>query len=111
MGELDAVFRALGDERRRHILWCIQEHHSLSLADLAELVAERERDTDITTLSGEYVKNVYFSLYHNHVPLLEEADLVRYEQEDDLVVRSDRAPSILTTARDSVDSLLTPAHD
>ena len=106
MGELDATFRALADRRRRLALSCLREHHSVSLPDLAEFVAVEVWDSDLTSISGERVRDVYFSLYHKHVPVLEAANLVHYEQEEDLVALTDRTTDSLATARDSLDSML-----
>lgn len=106
MSDLDTIFRSLGSARRRRALRCLQRHHAVFLPDLAEYVAECEFETDITTISPERVRNVYFSLYHKHVPTLEDAELVRYDQERDRVARTDVTVSGLTEARDWVDTLL-----
>lgn len=106
MGELEEVFRALADKRRRHVLFCLKEHQSVSLADLAEFVAEREKGKHLTEISSEAVRDVYFTLYHNHVPVLEKADLVHYEQEEDLVVQTEQTVAHITRTRDTLDSLL-----
>lgn len=106
MGGLDAVYRALVDERRRIVLSLLREHHTVPLPDLAEFVAESEFDEDVAAISGEAIRDVYMSLYHTHVPLLESADLVRYEQEDDVVVWTERSGERLSSARDRVDALL-----
>lgn len=106
MCELEDVFRALADERRRHVLVCLQEHHTVSLADLAEFVVERERDESLAEISAEAIRDVYFGLYHNHVPVLEEADLVRYEQEADVVAQTEQTTTRLSSLRDRLDSLL-----
>ncbi|QLG27432.1 hypothetical protein HUG10_07665 [Halorarum halophilum] len=105
MCELQSVFRALADTRRRAALSCLQKHQTVFLPDLAEHVAEQERGTDVTTISEEWVRDVYFSLYHKHVPRLEEANLVQYEQSDDVVVKTDRVGEALMEVREAVDSL------
>lgn len=106
MGGLDVVYRALVDERRRIALSLLREHHIVPLPDLAEFVAESEFDEDVAAISGESIRDVYMSLYHTHVPLLEAADLVRYEQQDDVVAWTDRTGERLSAARDRVDVLL-----
>lgn len=106
MCEVDVLFQALSDRRRRYAVCCLQKHHTVPLADLAEFVAERERGTSVQSLSPETVRDVYFSLYHNHVPMLEEADLADYEQDSDVVGATARASSRLSSVRDCVDALL-----
>lgn len=106
MGATDAVYRALVDQRRRRVLALLRDHHTVRLPDLAESVVENETDADIAEIPGEAVRDVYMSLYHTHVPLLEAADLVRYEQDDDVVAWTDRTAEQLSDARDRVDALL-----
>ncbi len=106
MSELARTFRGLADRRRRHAIFCLQKHHAILLADLAEFVAVREEATEVGTPSDETVRDVYFSLYHTHLPLLEDADLVRYNQEQDLVTRTNATGTLLRNAHQEVGSLL-----
>jgi DNA-binding transcriptional ArsR family regulator len=105
MSELDAVFRALASRRRRITLRCLLRHRDLTLPDLAELVAEQERAEDLPAIPPERVSRVYFSLYHTHLPKLEAADLVRYEQEGDYVATTDRTIPALAEGRDALEQL------
>lgn len=106
MRDVDAVFLALADRKRRFALYCLQEHHAVALADLAEFVAERESETEVADLSPEHVRDVYLSLYHYHVPELEAADLARYDQGEDLVAKTEHTDAALETARERVALLL-----
>jgi len=83
--DADRLFRALAAEERRLALVVLTEHHTLSLPDLAETVIEHRRARPVADLSAEDVKECYLDLYHRHVPLLEDAGLIEYEQERDLV--------------------------
>lgn len=83
---LDDLFDLLSNRRRRHLLRCLDEYDDpMALADLADEIAAKEYDAPITETSAKEVKRIYVSLYHNHVPKLEEAGIVRYSQERDLV--------------------------
>jgi len=62
----------------------------VTLPDLADEVAVWAADRSIDEIPAEEVKEVYMSLYHSHVPKLEEADLVTYDQEGDLVSITER---------------------
>lgn len=106
MCDLQRTFRALQHPRRRHAFDCVRTHQSLALADLAELVLERETGSPATDHDPETVRDVYFSLYHRHLPVLREAFLVEYEQEADVVAVRDDATQSLSAARDTVESLL-----
>jgi len=92
---LDAMFGALSNSRRREALRCLGEYDEpLALADLADEVAVAERGGPITDIRAEVVKRVYVSLYHTHVPKLEDAGLVRYDQERDIVALEPDRPDL-----------------
>lgn len=76
----------LDPRRRRYVVSCLRSHvNPMALADVADEVAIRENGVPITDIPAEAVKRVYFSLYHTHVPALEDAGIVDYTQEGDLV--------------------------
>lgn len=82
----DLIFEALAHERRRRLLVLLRRHETpLGLADAADELAERECAAPLQEIPAEDVKRIYMSLYHTHVPKLAEADLVRYEQDRDLI--------------------------
>lgn len=86
--ECEAASVAVGAApRRRYALACLREYaDAISLPDLADEVAVREYETVLPEIPPETVRDVYMNLYYTHVPVLEEAGLVRYQQELDLVV-------------------------
>jgi len=105
MCSFDSIFQALASRRRRLTLRCLLEHRELTLPDLAELVAERESSENIAAIPADRVSRVYFSLYHTHLPKLEDADLVRYEQEGDYVTVTQRTVPALAEGRDLLETL------
>lgn len=106
VSQLRQTFRALEDSSRRRVVTCVQEHREMTLADLAERVAEHERDVPFSEIPAEEVRDHYLSLYHHHVPLLEDARLVRYDQRRDLVSASEHARYVLRDVRDAMAPLL-----
>jgi DNA-binding transcriptional ArsR family regulator len=86
---VDTLLQALANERRRQVLSVLRTHSSLSLPDLADETVASERGKSLVDVPSDVVYNVYMELYHRHVPKLVEADLVRYEQERDLVTVTD----------------------
>lgn len=77
---------ALRDPVRRQMMDVLQRHgEPVSLADVAEQVAEQQYHTSITNISADDVKHVYLDLYHRHVPKLSRAGLITYYQDRDLV--------------------------
>lgn len=95
----DTVADLLDDERRQRLLSCLEDYDDpVALADLADEVAVRERDTSITSIPGEAILQVYMSLYHTHVPMLADADVVEYSQKRDLVGLAANAADLLRNA-------------
>ncbi len=90
----DRSFDALANARRRHVLSVLSDHRTISLADLADEVAVRERSLPLAEIPAEAVAQLYMTLYHRHVPLLAERGFVDYDQETDMVRRTERVPSL-----------------
>lgn len=81
-----AIHSCLSHKRRRYVLYRLQNRkRPQALADLAEHVAAQESDTENRETDRGIVKDVYLSLYHRHVPKLEEGNLVEYSQDADTV--------------------------
>ncbi len=88
------VFAMLSRKRRRIVLEALLDHRHMTMADLAEQVACREEETAFAELDEEEVLEVYTSLWHQHVPKLEEGGLVEYDEEHDLVALAPAADEI-----------------
>lgn len=86
---LDAVFKLLSSQRRRHVLHCLRERDApVELSDLAEEVAARETGISPAEVSEEESRQVHMVLYHTHVPKLKDANVVRYDRDADTVALS-----------------------
>lgn len=83
--DTDHLFSALAHQRRRYALACLTRHHVLTLADLADELAVREHGMTIDGIPADAVTDIYLSLYHCHVPKLADANVVEYDQDQDLV--------------------------
>ncbi len=106
MASLDSIFRALARKRRRDALDCLQRHHTVSLADLAEFVAAREQPAAIDRPQPQPVLDIYCSLYHEDIPILERAELAQYTQEADMVRLADEATQRLERTRGALDEII-----
>lgn len=85
--ELSLVLDAVSNRRRRVAIDALRDHgEALTLPDLAEEVAVSELERPLTEIEPETVTEIYASLYHDHLPRIEDAGLVAYEQDRDLVV-------------------------
>jgi hypothetical protein len=70
------VFVLLSERRRRLTLRILRESTGeLTATQLAARITDRENGSS----ADEDLKNVYLSLYHNHLPRLEAADVVKYD--------------------------------
>jgi hypothetical protein len=81
----------LSNPRRRYVLYHLdREGNPVSIGALADHVAAWENDTTVGEVGSQERKRVYVSLYQTHVPKLDEAGLVRYEQDEGTVELTDR---------------------
>ncbi|KAB1191178.1 MULTISPECIES: winged helix-turn-helix domain-containing protein [Haloferax] len=79
----DELFRILSNSRRRQILYFLHRaDEPITLKELAAMVASRENETTIEEVTDEERQRVYISLYQTHLPKLESAGLVRYDEEE-----------------------------
>lgn len=91
----DTLYEVLSDSRRRFVLACLDEYATpMALSDIADELAVREHGAPITEIEAEEVKSVYVSLYHVHVPKMEDAGLIEYSQEQDAVVLTESADEL-----------------
>ena len=70
---------------RRRILLCLEEHVSLTLADLADELAIWEGADSLEDVPPAEVRDLYMDIYQRHLPELEDEGWLVYEQERDLV--------------------------
>lgn len=83
---VDEAFALLAEHRRRLTLSVVRNHdEAITLPDVADEVAVRESGQSLPQLSAQRVAEVYISIYHDHLPRLVDAGLLRYDQERDLV--------------------------
>jgi hypothetical protein len=77
----DDVYHLLQNQRRRGVLRCLRDvDTTVQMGNLAEQVAAREHDTTVRELTSEQRQRVYIALYQSHLPKLDEAGVVEYEQ-------------------------------
>lgn len=76
----DAVYDLLGNERRRVCLKLLSQSDEVwEVSDLSERVAEIVSDPSKSP--DDIYNSVYISLCQNHLPKLDEVDLVEYDSE------------------------------
>lgn len=71
------IFDLVSSERRRLAIHYCKEHDDpVELADLAEYVASRELEKEVSALTSDERKRVYTSLQQTHLPRLERAGMI-----------------------------------
>jgi DNA-binding transcriptional ArsR family regulator len=78
----DTLFSLLSNPRRRFILQYLNRtDDGIQLQDLAAEVAAWENETETDALTDKQQKRLYVSLYQTHIPKLEEAGIVEYDDD------------------------------
>lgn len=79
----DTAFALLSNARRRHVLCLLAERdEELSLKTVTTEVIERLEDIDEEEVDDGTYRSVYVSLYQNHLPRLDEAGVIHYDEEE-----------------------------
>jgi DNA-binding transcriptional ArsR family regulator len=100
----DLVFEILSNTRRRMVLYYLRQHDGVAtVKELAEQIAALENDVDVDELRRQQRKRVYVSLYQTHVPKLEDAGIIEYDDASGEVRLTNRA--------NEFDSYLTPTSE
>lgn len=77
----DGLFEVLANRRRRQVIEYLRKTDgTTTVSELAEYIASEETDTPINQLSSYDRKRVYISLYQNHLPVMDNANVVDYEE-------------------------------
>lgn len=78
---LDVVFGLLSVERRRRTLEDLrQAGGETTLSDLATRIAGLENDVPARRVTSDQRKRVYIALYQSHLPKLDDADVIEYDE-------------------------------
>jgi DNA-binding transcriptional ArsR family regulator len=86
----DELFQILSNSRRRRIIYYLfEEGAELTLKRLAAKIAAVEAGVDESEITSEERQRVYISLYQTHLPKLEEANIVRYDEDERTVALTD----------------------
>lgn len=82
----DETFELLSNHRRRYTLHYLEQNGGpVTLGDLSEQVAAWENDTTTEALSYDERKRVYTSLQQIHLPRMDEADVVVFDDREGVI--------------------------
>lgn len=91
----DDIFDILRNRRRRYVLQYLGEQEGVvRLSQLAEALADWEKDDDATYITHRDRKRAYVSLYQTHLPKLDRAGVVEYNQPRGTVERGPDYPYV-----------------
>ncbi|AGB39129.1 DUF7344 domain-containing protein [Natronococcus occultus] len=92
----DIIFELLKNRRRREVLtYLLEADETVTLGELAEQIAAWENDTDVNALSSDQRKRVYVALYQTHLPKMDDAGIVEYDQDRGLITLADNADLLM----------------
>jgi DNA-binding transcriptional ArsR family regulator len=92
----DVIFELLKNRRRREVLaYLLEADETVTLGELAEQIAAWENDTDVKALSSDQRKRVYVALYQTHLPKMDDAGIVEYDQDRGLITLADNADLLM----------------
>lgn len=78
---LDVVFEILHVSRRREVLHYLEENDGkAALDELAEFIAAKENGVEEWELTSSQRKRVYIGLYQCHLPKMDDAGVIDYDQ-------------------------------
>jgi hypothetical protein len=82
----DETFELLSNHRRRYTLHYLEQNEGpVTLGDLSEQVAAWENDTTTEELSYDERKRVYTSLQQIHLPRMDDADVVVFDDREGVI--------------------------
>ncbi|MFC4986426.1 MULTISPECIES: DUF7344 domain-containing protein [Saliphagus] len=86
------VFDVLRNQRRRYALHALKrEGRTMSLGDLAQQVAAWEYETTPEAVTPAQRKRVYTTLQQTHLPRMDRAGILEFDDEEGVVEPTDRA--------------------
>lgn len=92
---LDITFEILKNSRRRTVLQYLRnEEDTVTIGELAEHIAAIENDTTVQQLNAQQRKRVYIGLYQCHLPKMDDANVVDFNQDRGLVTVTETASSL-----------------
>lgn len=110
---VDTVFELLQNERRRYLLYCLDQDADevVSVDELTAMILDRERQlSDGAGASNDSSeRRVRSSLHHNHLPRLEDVGLIEYDPRSETVRNSDGSfvASVLDEGKEEAPHLRT----
>lgn len=91
---LTALFSAMGDQRRRYLLYYLLDHDPAEVDELTTQVCAWEHGATVDEVNDEDRRDVRISLHHNHLPKLAASGIIDYDQRSG-TIRFHHQPEII----------------
>ena len=102
----DTVFEVLKSPRRRYALYYLKRAGGKAeLSEITEQVAAWENEIPPAKLASEQRKRVYISLYQTHMPKLDDAGVVEYDQSRGVVELAENARELDVYLGEEVEAI------
>ncbi|WP_435154398.1 DUF7344 domain-containing protein [Haladaptatus sp. DFWS20] len=86
MASLDTIFDLLGDERRRYVLYYLEEQEdAVPVSELVEKVADWESNASEDEIPADKFRSVRVSLVHNDLPKTADVEFIEYDTDEGMV--------------------------
>ena len=93
---LDELFNALADEYTRYTLYYLSDQPTVTLEQLADVVAGIEATTADAVATPADHGRIRIHLYHITIPRLEELGYVDFDPDEQTVTRATMPPAVRT---------------
>lgn len=94
----DELFGALADATRRRVIRYLLDQSSASVHELADVLAGWRLDDQAAVEPDEH-DSIVAALHHNHLPVLDDADLAVYHREEGTVEATPLAAAVEDVVR------------
>lgn len=77
---VDRILTSVQDERRRYLLYHLQEEETSNLETAARWIVAWGRGCEPDEVTDELHEHVQTELYHSHMPNLADLDIIEYDE-------------------------------
>lgn len=89
------AFDILSNDRRRHALhYLLAQDDGTEIGELSEQVAAWENGEDLEQVTSDERRRVYVSLHQTHLPRMDDAGILQYENSRDTIELTERGESL-----------------
>ena len=93
METLDEVFTLFSNERRRYVLYYLnQADGKVSIDELVEQIHDWETRSSHDSVPSDDYEDIVISLEHNHLPKIEDASHIEFQRENQQIRISGLSP-------------------